>query len=447
MSNPTAARWFVSTDDFLSSNCDYAFPRVDRAEIRHELRHWDFRSYDRIPWPFTFFQLFCRADVEPCYESATEGALVYADVTGTAEHKKAVDELRDSDLVSGNEKDLFDGQQRRIRDKLVSVYKGMKAQSVDEGNHEVDVVDADADADDQKMRRILERNGAYIYPEVADFIISCPTSKEKAAVLNLISGADHYKHPRPTLMLIAMFDDAQTIRYAESSGYVVAYDFLTNQIIIKHWLSSLDHHPLEDPWFTPSSKDGVSYIGSPSDLLQRIVAREGVLKGSPTHGFDLLTRFIAGRWLIKHFGPLGLATTTEPHRAEAASGNINSHMSAHTAHLRDKASLKSLDPALARYTTELKALNIPVKDRNSDGGNEDGDRKVVELKQADPAQILYAMTLDHLEMWETTLQEIAEDDREEGKVKKAENMAKFYDGITRAARSLVKDPEADFTFG
>ncbi len=331
MPNHTAARWFVSADEFLSSNCDCAFPNVDRADIRHELRRWDLRSYDRIPWPFTFFELFCRANVEPCYESATEGALVYADVTGNAEHKEAVNELRLRDLLSAIEKDLVKQQQRDIRDKLVKVYKGMRPRSVDEDKHEDEV--EDGDADDKKMRRILRKGGAYIYPEVVDFILGCPSRKEKAAVLNLFSGADHYKRPRPTLMLIAMFDDAQAARYAESSGYVAAYDFLSNQMIIKQWKSSLDHHPLEDPWFDASPSDGVSYTGSPSDLLQRMIAREGVVKDSPTHGFHLLTRFIAGRWFIKHFGPLGLATATETRGSEPVSSKISPHIAADTANL------------------------------------------------------------------------------------------------------------------
>jgi hypothetical protein len=108
--------------------------------------------------------------------------------------------------------------------------------------------------------------------------------------------------------------------------------------------------------------------------------------------------------------------------------------------------LKGLEAALSKYAAELKALNIPVVAGNSDRGSEDGDMKVVDLKQADPAQILYGMTLDHLEKWETALQEVAEDAREGGKEKKADNMARFYDGITRAAKSLIKDPEAKFTF-
>jgi len=49
--------------------------------------------------------------------------------------------------------------------------------------------------------------------------------------------------------------------------------------------------------------------------------------------------------------------------------------------------LKGLEAALSKYAAELKALNIPVVAGNSDRGSEDGDMKVVDLKQADPAQI------------------------------------------------------------
>ncbi len=107
-------------------------------------------------------------------------------------------------------------------------------------------------------------------------------------------------------MLLAMFDEAKANRCGESSGYVIAYDFIGNKIIIKHWRSSPAQRPLEDAWFKAPPNDGVSWIGSPKDLSNRIITRHGLNKESSKYGYALVTRFLAGRWLLEHFGPLAL---------------------------------------------------------------------------------------------------------------------------------------------
>lgn len=407
MANPTAARWFAR-DNFLLNPTDYAFPGQDCTNIKRDLRGWDTRVDDNLPW--TYYGFVRASDKLPCYECAPPGALVFADVKGTAKHKEDVQKIRADNVLTEAEVKLVKQRQRNIREKLATIYKP------NEGDEE-DVV---SEKDQWMLKHHTKIDGARLRSEVVSFVLSAPTAQAKADVLDLFSGEGRYRRPRPTLMIIQMFDEARATRCGESSGYVIAYDFLSNQIIIKHWKSSLDHHPLSQPWFAEPPNDGVSYLGSPSDLLLQLSARKGLVKGSPTYGFGLLTRFMAGRWLFSHFTQLGLVPTAASHESHAR--------------------LKSL---LSKFAEELDTLEVLGVKTDSYGRKKDTNYRE---PQSDDIQELYAELLVHLEGREWGWAAIAVEEREEGNSKAAENLAEFYDRVARTAKTLLIDPEASFSF-
>ena len=430
MQPPATTRWLISPSEFARRLMDYAFPRSDSANIKRELHEWDFRSSDFLPWTYSGF--VCPSDCMPCYEYATEGALLYADVTGTAEHKQLVERFRATEVLSADQKELVKRQQRGTVDSLVAMYKALRAQREDTQGHDQDV--GDADAEYERMERIIHQEGAYIEPNVVKFILGCRTQTQKAAVLDLYSGEGSVKHPRPTLMLISMFDEAKAARYTESSGYLVAYDFLTNRVIIKHWTSSLDHHPLGDPWFEKPADDGVCYLGSPSNLVERIVNRRGLMPDRPGYCFSLVTRLLAGQWLLKYMALPGLAIATV---ANSSKPEEISRASA-----QNDARYDALKAAVSRHAAELEALDVPGVDRDPDGNKLDTNYR----QGRSDVHCVYGGVLDIFETWEVALQETAAGERAANKDKVAKNLAKFYDGVTRAARTLFADPAADFNF-
>ncbi|MCJ1364580.1 hypothetical protein MMC16_003693 [Acarospora aff. strigata] len=427
MSNPTATRWLVDTDDFSINHTDYALPDRDSAVINQELRSWDFRHYDLLPWTYLGYAI--TSDGLPCYPSAIQGALLYADVTGTPEHKQLVKELRLQNRLSADAKELAKQQQPRMRDKLVPLFKPQWLRIVEAPEEKEKL--HEADADDKRMRHVIQDHGPHLHPETVRFILGCQTVEEKTDVLNLFSGEGHVKHPRPTLMIVDMFDDAKAVRCGQSSGYVIAYDFLSNQIVIKHWNSSLDHHPFEDSWFATPQSDGVSYMGSPKDLWSAIVTRKGLVKGSPTYGFGLLTRYLAGCWMSKYFDVLGFAMATtkdQPHHEQGACADT---------HENDE-----LPAVLSTYAAELNTLDVPGVKRDGEGQKQRTNYR----QPKSITQIVYGEVLDYVERWEVELQEFAFTERKAGKEKIADNLARFYDGVSRAAKTLLLDPEAEFCF-
>lgn len=333
---------------------------------------------------------------------------MFADVTGTADHKEHVQTIQ-ADLTR-DEVECVKQQERIIREKLATIYK------LNEGDKEY----VDSEKNQWMLKHHIEIDRARLRSEVVSLILSARTPQQKEAVLNMFSGEGRYKQPRPTLMIIEMFDEARATRCGESSGYVIAYDFLSNQIIIKHWTSSLDHHPLSQPWFAEPQNDGVSYLGNPRDLLRQLVNRAGPVNGGPTYGFNLLTRFMAARWLSSHFTELGIVPKA---------GSDQAH-----------AQIKS---QLSSVAAELDKLEVDGVETDSYGRKKDTNYR---KPQSDDVQVLYQEMLVHLDSREWGWAAIAVEARGKGRSKAAENLATFYDQVVRTAKTLLVDPEASFSF-
>lgn len=413
MSNLAAARWFAPNDEFFNNLTDYAFPGRDSAAIKRDLRRWDLRLDDHLPW--TYYGYVRRSDSVPCYSCAVQGALVFADVVGTGEHKELVKNNQADNKLSKDKSELVKQQERKIREQLAKFYRPRIFDTLDDDENGF------SDKEDARVKHNIKRDGAYLYPEIVGFILSRQTPEEKTTMLRLFSGESRFKHPRHVHMIIDMFDDAKATRCGESSGYVIAYDFLSDTVTIKQWFSSPDHHPLEDPWFGLED-NGVSYKGRPNELLHQIVSRDGLVKDHPNYGFALVTRFMAGRWLSCFFEQLRLNSTAAPD---------GSHY--------DHAQLKA---ALSSYATELDTLEVPGVETDSEGRKKDTNYR----KPRSGTQEVYGEMIDVLEGWELDLAEIAVEERNAGKSMAAENLAKFYDGISRAARALLVEPDVSFSF-
>ena len=243
MASHTAARWFAGNDDFFNNRADYAFPGIHSAEITPHLRSWDFRLYDELPW--TYYGYVRASDSRPCYACAAPGALVFADVIGTDEHRELLKNLRADHELTIDEIVGFTQQERQLGDQLAPIYNSNPQRDPD-----VPIVNEEnaiSQKDLLRLKQSFQMDGAYLHPEIVSSVLKRRTDKDKAAVLDLYSGEVLSKLPRPTLMIIEMFDEAKATSCGESSGYVIAYDFMTNRVIIKHWTSSLDHRPLVFP--------------------------------------------------------------------------------------------------------------------------------------------------------------------------------------------------------
>ena len=111
------------------------------------------------------------------------------------------------------------------------------------------------------------------------------------------------------MLLITLFDDLQAKYFDHGSGYAVAYDFLTNKIVIKHYESEslAGRLPLHEPLLQPSEaadNDGIQMIASPKQIMQGFINDELPKEGDPKRGFALVTLLIAGHWIDRHFDSL-----------------------------------------------------------------------------------------------------------------------------------------------
>ncbi len=179
MSTSTVARWSVSGEEFRRSQRDYVFPGEFVTVVQANLRTSDFRVQDELPWGYHEFALG-----NCCYECATPGALVYADVTGTAEHKKLTKQNQAKDKLSPDEQEAVKQKERLLRKKMLPAFKAKWPQFAPESSKEEDTTN-DRNAHDKRLMHMIRSEGAYLHRDSVEFILCCRSVEERAAILNL----------------------------------------------------------------------------------------------------------------------------------------------------------------------------------------------------------------------------------------------------------------------
>lgn len=258
----------------------------------------------------TFSDLFYHAQGGSRWIHTVCSVLVYADIEGTEEHKEAMATSRKWELEEAEYDERWN-HGKNIISKVIKAYLTGRPDT------EPDPEKTDFTEDDLDSLTAEDPSLQFRLPgRVVDHLIELPSKSDKSTALDFISGEMRKWDSRPTMLLIALFDDLQSELFDQGSGYAVTYDFLEDTIIIKKYQSEsiAGRFPLHEPWYKFTSEDNddlIQTIGSPAQIAQRII--DGVLPhhDDPDYGFAVLIQALAGAWICRHFWALQTVTHEE----------------------------------------------------------------------------------------------------------------------------------------
>ncbi|KAI9722233.1 MAG: hypothetical protein M1812_001705 [Candelaria pacifica] len=391
---------------------DYAVVGWREEEVQFNIRFIESHQHE----VFHNFGRFMGAAHGDQYYFARRGAIVFSDVDGTDEHQKAMRNREYSmkrPLLTKHQKTLGLGLERALaHEDSDAQSNNCDCQKVD-GNHSDGIDDHETDDEGSVALENYELNPTNCLNYYAfSYIITLPTKDDKTALMEMVSGEVAQKAPRPTMVLVDLVSTHQSLAVGEGSGYAIAYDIVEDRIVVKPFKTYPTHHPLGEPWFTAPEADMASFVGSPGVLARRIAHREGLDDTDPNYGFVVVTRVIAGYWILSLLD--ALRTVPGPGHGD----------------LLDEATVSQLDAVLEEHETELDNIPFPNK-----------------LRADDPESTNFAYNYhvmsQILEDMEGGLRRCALDGKKKGQDKAADNLAKFYDGVLKAAVALAKDPEME----
>jgi hypothetical protein len=89
--------------------------------------------------------------------------------------------------------------------------------------------------------------GYFVDKELVKYIIRLRSPKEKKVTLWSISQLNSIR-PRPTILLVSMFDDCQSTTASKTTGYRVGDEFVTNTVVAEPFVSTPGVNPFHQPW-------------------------------------------------------------------------------------------------------------------------------------------------------------------------------------------------------
>ncbi|MCJ1259221.1 hypothetical protein MMC24_007057 [Lignoscripta atroalba] len=291
-SDSTAARWFVTDQVYLARAADYAFPRQSATDVHQSAMFHDSSFNDCENWYNLVFQ------ARHLY-FAKQDHLVFADVTGTKTHKRMV---KTSGCLLREEHTNLSAEQIKINAEMANLFREKDSITINEFYRDVNCRGYNVSTDQDALECYLRTGKQLPTPDFVDYILRLPSAKQQVDALAILSGEIYKQYPRPCLILIGIFDEYLSVVIAESSGWAMAYDFISGLIIVKRWKSDHENrHPLQDPWFGPIEEDGICWVGTPSSLAQTILDTD--FPEEQDHlkdGYKLVTRNVLMRWMLKH---------------------------------------------------------------------------------------------------------------------------------------------------
>ncbi|KAI9722207.1 MAG: hypothetical protein M1812_001679 [Candelaria pacifica] len=391
-----AQRWFVSDKEYYNRvrSFDYAVAWRNSADTTPTLKQVDILPH---PEHEHFGDLFDDVVIGDHLWFTYPGAMIYADVEGTEDHKAAMQDRHFCEGLQTGEED--NAEIEKARKRVFDLYRAALP--------EAEYNEADEKDRGRFMRRYADKNRVQSF--MIDHIVGMKSKGEKQEALAILSGEIMWKAPRPVMVMINLYDDCQSTSRGTGSGYIIAYDMVEDLILEKAYTSSPDHHPLGDPWDCAST----TLKCSPGDLARRIADRTGLDEASSSYGFDLVNRIIAGCWIMRHAD--ALQKVEEPGHGE----------------LLDEETLSKMEDVISAHETDLEKIPFPKKTRGGQGDDVDGHG----------VDYPYGPVLDILERFDELFRDQALHWKETGNEQAVTNVVKFYDGVTKAAEALQKDPK------
>jgi hypothetical protein len=89
--------------------------------------------------------------------------------------------------------------------------------------------------------------GYFVDKELVKYIIRLRSPEEEKVTLWSISQLNSIR-PRPTILLVSMFDDCQSTTASQKTGYRVGYESVTNTVVAEPFVSTPGVNPVYQPW-------------------------------------------------------------------------------------------------------------------------------------------------------------------------------------------------------
>lgn len=392
MSNATA-NWFLPTSTWKRLTQDYALVLHPATPIRRELR-----MHDRLPYNhYRNLQDYADDWYDHRYRFLPCGSsnLVYADCDqGSSTHQALVKRWAEQTEAETEDPSIVEEKAKLIaaaRAKFDFVY----------GATDNKPISSDA-AVLTDLRHQIGRERSW----TIKYILKLPSRAAKESVLRLLSEQDRTKIVRPTMLVLDMLDSCQSSTAGETHGWVSGYDFLTNVLVIKPFVSRPDHHPLGDPWLArPVPNDGVSFRGSPQELVTLVTDDDHGFgpTASPAHPFSRLVRMEAASWVLEYAKALPIDT-----------GSVEALASVYE---------EREDKTCDMY--EATAFPNQRKEAPADH---------------DEVKVLWEASLAGLESAEVEFRRAAVGARERGREGEVRNLVRVYERMVGELRALVEEP-------
>ena len=295
----TADRWFVSDRQYHLSTNDYALVRRSTASVHEDLLETDMIRTRVIDTEATFRDEYDQIKFEPCYEFALHGRLVYADVDDEdpAHKEKVFDQgVKETPIEEDSEKTAD------TKKELIKVCgEAWYSKDDDSENDEESMSQEERERWTQRDLKMLIRQGL-IEPPICSLLLTAKTVEDKEEILSIVSGQSKRPIKRPVLVLVDMIDSKQNAEVGQTEGWVIAYDFVKELLVIKPFISKKGKHPLGEKWYGDVAQDGVSFCGTLKEFAKTYAEFGNTVDpANKDDGFRMLVQTVAARW-IDFFG-------------------------------------------------------------------------------------------------------------------------------------------------
>ena len=426
----------VPDDEYYTTTEDYALVGASAKLIRREINEANDCVLDPPSKPSHYGDVLRLQRYQSAYDFVYRlSRVVYADVDDSSpEHEREVKQLRSEEQNLTKEDEKTMAAREALAVHLLDAWKdGLPPYSASKSKMTSD------EFIELKKRQVMEhfehvevQNHAP-GTKVLDYIVG-PGHEHRKEFMDILSDQSLSPSKRPVILLIGMLDSMRDPTPGVKSGWALAYDVVTQQIMVKPFFSDKHHHPLTSSWNEPVVNDGVSFTWSPMRfiteyqlLAQSIDKKIENHDITPIHGscdlhthlelqdhslaFRMLVHSIVAKWVLTHWQ--GLISYWSPTAEE-------------TTTLR-----KATDNAYSRIKGYLRRIPFPAVVKTK----VQGKRKTV------------VHPFDELE-WSLEEQEDyfrcgAVSAREEGEEKIARNMAMLYERILGLVRAFNEDPKGD----
>lgn len=404
-------RWFVPDHEYYNSIRDYAVAGYSAREIREHLSENDGAIYDVSDDSPTFITEYNRRSGPSSdgkkrrYEFGVHGRLVYADVDDKdpAHKEKVYGEMAKEAPIEESEKTTE--MMKQLVTMLTSLWWSRFFED-DFPEEETKLSREELDHWTLVDLKDLIRQGLLNEP-IFSRILTAKTVEEKVEILNIMSGQTSRPTKRPVLSLITIIDSKSNIEVGETEGWVTAYDFIKDLLVIKPFLSKEGKHPLAEKWHGDIAQDEVSFSGTPREFAEAYIELGKTIDaGNKEDGFKMLVHTFAAKW-IHHFGAdFETAYGTEFHT-----------------------DLLAIKEAIEKVKKGMEGIKFPNVEKNV----QDDDMDL------EP----FYWTIKIIESEEDAIRASAVGAKERGKEKIAQNAAKLYESIHQQIQAFLENPSMD----